>query len=318
MALFRKALSESAWTWLGCAAILFLFAWVHVWITSRIEMSRFESILRQFDDFHHLLPVSVDRLLSYPARVSLTFDEPLLIVALAFWAVTRGSDCISGEIGRGTMEMLLAQPVSRLNVLGTQIAVTILGTVLLVLVTWGGIAVGIGVNTVKEEPPTWYIPFLNIDIISPFADPEPKIVPMSTKVDARQMVPALVNMTALGVCIAGVATFLSSFDRYRWRTIGMAAALLVVQYIQKIAGMAVPEARWLERCSLFGLYEPVTHVTAAMRDSARGWDLGAYGSQGEWIGLGPLGSSAVLFSIGVAGYVLAAVIFCRRDLPAPL
>ena len=47
------------------------------------------------------------------------------------FAIARGSDVVSGELGRGTLEMLLAQPVSRLQVLYTQAAVTLVCLLLL-------------------------------------------------------------------------------------------------------------------------------------------------------------------------------------------
>ena len=41
------------------------------------------------------------------------YVHPLVLFSAVIWAIMRGSDCVSGEIGRGTMEMLLAQPVRR-------------------------------------------------------------------------------------------------------------------------------------------------------------------------------------------------------------
>jgi hypothetical protein len=123
-------------------------------------------------------------------------------------------------------------------------------------------------------------------------------------------------MFCYGVCVAGIATFLSSWDMYRWRTIGLAVGVLVVSIVLKLVGMAVKSFAFLKFGSFLIAYEPERFTKLALDNPADGWAFVLY--QGDaWV-LGPLAWSAILLSIGLAGYAAAAYIFCHRDIPAPL
>ena len=112
-ALWKKAFSESKWLLVFCALGLFLFCLLRVWLVSRVEMSRFAEIIGQlWDDIEQFSTVPLAHLLTYPGRVAVVFNEPMVVLIVTVWAVARGSDVVSGEVGRGTMEMLLAQPTS--------------------------------------------------------------------------------------------------------------------------------------------------------------------------------------------------------------
>lgn len=74
-----------------------------------------------------------------------------MLFATTIWAVGRGSDTVSGEIGRGTMEMLLAQPVRRLLVLATQGAVTTIGSAILATAVLLGTCTGLATVSLGEH-----------------------------------------------------------------------------------------------------------------------------------------------------------------------
>ena len=91
-----------------------------------MQTSQFAAIVEQlWDEFKDLWPVSLEQLLSYTGRIAVGYNEPIVVFGVCMFAIARGSDVVSGELGRGTLEMLLAQPVSRLQVLYTQAAVTL-------------------------------------------------------------------------------------------------------------------------------------------------------------------------------------------------
>jgi ABC-2 type transport system permease protein len=317
----RKCISEAKWLLLACALLLFLFGWIDVWIISLIDTSHFQRIIEPFwDDWSHMSPVSLDELLSYPGRIVLMYIDPSVLFVVAVWSIARGSDVVSGEVNRGTMEMLLAQPVSRLLVLRSQAAVTVGGVALLAAATWAGTATGIATVTVEEEAPpsTWRIPLLDLEIKNPFAPEETIRTPLRELVDAQVFIPAAFNLFSLGFCIAGLATLMSSWDRYRWRTVGLVAGVCVVQYIMKGFAVATERLWWLKRLTFFTAYEPQVFVGLAVDQPERAWSVLLLDDQGKWMDLGPLGYNLILLGIGLASYVAATVIFCRRDLPAPL
>lgn len=319
-ALLKKYIGEAQWLWLACAAALFAFCWFRVWLISRLSIGQFESIIENFREYERFSPVPFEQLFTFSGRVAMMYSEPLVVLCVSIFAIARGSDCVSGEIGRGTMEMLLAQPVSRLQVLGTHAAVTLLGVSLLSLVTWLGMSAGIHTTYVKEQgpQPTYKVPFTGIEVPNPLAKREIVHVPLAEKVDQRNFVPAIVNLLSLGVFLAGLSTFFSSWDRYRWRTIGFIVGFYVVQLIIKVAALASDRLSWLTYCSVFTAYEPEALVSVAVNFPEETWSIFRFDDEGNFRRLGPLGYDLILLGLGWVTYTASAIIFCKRDIPAPL
>jgi ABC-2 type transport system permease protein len=319
-ALLRKCISEAKWLLLGCSAVILAFCWLRVWLVSRLDTERFQRILDNLPDtWKRFAPVDFEWLVTYAGRISTTFNEPIVVFGVAIWAIARGSDCVSGELGRGTMEMLLAQPVSRAQILFTQAAVTLTGVLVLSLAAWGGIVAGLHTNTARQEiQPTFHVPLLGTEVPLPFGKPEVRITPMSQLVAAELFLPAVVNLFSLGVFLAGLSTLASSWDRYRWRTIGLVVGVFVVELIVKLVGQGVDYLSWLLYASMFTVYEPQRLVQIADQTPESTWSLLLFDAEGAFAALGPSGYSLVLLVLGIIFYAGAATIFSRRDLPAPL
>jgi ABC-2 type transport system permease protein len=317
--LIKKAIVESRLLLASCMTALFGFCWTRVWLVSQFEMSRVQTIVEQFQQFERFLPVPFEQLFTYAGRIALTYDEPIVIVCMSLWAIARGSDCISGEIGRGTMEMLLAQPVSRLQILWSQSLVTVIGTALLAIASWLGVYVGIRTTIVEEPKPAanLTIPWFGVELPNPLAKTEMQRVPMSQRVEAAWFVPAAFNLFSLGVFGAGLSTLLSACDRYRWRTIGMVVGFYIVEMTVKIVGRAADHLAWLGRWTFFTAYEPERFVSVAVRDPELAWAVWASDLPGVWE-LGPLGYNSILLGIGLAAFAGATLVFRSRDIPAPL
>jgi ABC-2 type transport system permease protein len=215
--------------------------------------------------------------------------------------------------------MLLAQPVSRIQVLWSQAVVTIVGLAVLATVSWCGIYTGIMTTSIEETVrSSWTIPWLGLDLPNPLAQDEIRHLPMLSKVDPAWFVPASFNLFALGFFLAGLATLLSSFDRYRWRTIGLVVGFYIFQIIVKVIGLGSESLTWLKRCSFFVAYEPERFVSIAINEPHSTWNLVTRNEVGAVIDLGPLGYNAILLGVGIVSYLAATVLFQRRDLPAPL
>ncbi|MHB0956486.1 MAG: ABC transporter permease subunit [Pirellulaceae bacterium] len=319
-ALIRKSVGEARLLLLSSAVVMFAFCWVRVWIISLLPTDRFKTIVEQFREFERFLPVPLEQLFTYPGRIALTYDELIVVMCVVIWAIARGSDAVAGELERGTMEVLLAQPVSRLKVLVTQSVVTVLGVAVLALASWLGVYAGIQTTWVDEPvgPPPLIWPMLGMASPEQLLAGETRAVPMASKVDAADMWPAAVNLFALGFFIAGLSTLFSSIDRYRWRTIGVVAAIYVVQLIMKIVGLASESLHWLLKLTFFTAYNPERFVSVAVHTPTAAWRVVLVDDAGDWVALAPLGYDLLLIGIGLAMYVAAAWIFCRRDLPAPV
>ena len=320
-ALFKKCLVEVRLLFAAIAALLFAFCWVRVFIVSRLQTTQFAAIVEQvWENFKDFSPVSLSQLLSYSGRIAITYDEPIVVFGISIFAIARGSDAVSGELGRGSMELLLAQPVSRLQVLYTQALVTIGSLLLLCVLTLAGTTVGIHTTTVTEdaEPPTLKVPGFGVEIPLSFAKPEKIKVPMRDRVRVPNFVPGAVNLFCLGCALAGFSTLVSAFDRYRWRTIGIVVTFYIVHLVLKILGLAIDDVRWMQWLSLFTAYEPQKFIGIAVNQPANTWALAMYDSQHRFVELGPLGYNLILLSVAAISYIAAGIAFHRRDLPAPL
>jgi ABC-2 type transport system permease protein len=141
---------------------------------------------------------------------------------------------------------------------------------------------------------------------------------MREKVRAADILPGAVNLFCLGCALAGFSTFVSAFDRYRWRTIGIVVTLYVIHLVLKILGLFIDDVWWMQWLSLFTAYEPQKFIGIAVNQPAQTWALAMYDSQQRFRELGPLGYNLILLSVAVLSYLGAGIVFHRRDLPAPL
>src|SRR4051794_11012259 len=152
-ALFVKAVTDGRALFLALLAILIAFPWLNIWLASKISLPAFAEFLanalpKKWEKFSS---VSFSEMATPAGRIAIVYIHPILTFGTAIWAIARGSDCASGEIGRGTMELLLAQPIRRTSVYATQAVVTILGAALLAAATLCGTAVGLATVPLKGE-----------------------------------------------------------------------------------------------------------------------------------------------------------------------
>jgi ABC-2 type transport system permease protein len=203
--------------------------------------------------------------------VALAFIDPVVVLAATVWGITRGSDAVSGQLERGTMEMVLAAPVGRVAVFLTQALATTLAALLLVGVLLLGVTTAVAFG------------------------------PWAGEVQPARFVPAAANVFGLMVCMGGITACVSAADSHRWRTIGILCGFYVFSILAKLVGRMSESLSWVGYLSVFNAYEPQRLVFGGLES----WQLLAR-------------YDGVLLGIGLAAYVLGAVIFARRDLPAPL
>jgi ABC-2 type transport system permease protein len=125
--------------------------------------------------------------------------------------------------------------------------------------------------------------------------------PWSASLEPARFAPAVANVFGLMVCMAGVAGLVSAAGSHRSRTIGIMCGFYVLSLLFKLVGRLSSRLGWAGWLSVFTAYEPQRLVGG----TAEAWWLVAR-------------YDAVLIGIGLAGYLAGALIFARRDLPAPL
>ena len=284
VALWKKTLVEARWLLIGSLVFMFAVHWLRVWISSFFSTRDLEYMLSLLPaPIEELLPVSYTQMATNAGRIAAEYDDPVVLLVMTVWAISRGSDTVSGELNRGTMEMVLAQPVTRIGVLATQALVTIAGAALIACAAWLGTCTGLATVTLE------------------------------TSVSPRVFIPAALNLFALGAFLAGLTTMVSAGTNQRARTIGIVGGFYAVSMVIKIVGRMAPGWEWLAYTSFFTPFEPQLLVG----DRSLSWALWAE-THGGVFALGGLGYDLVLIGLGLASYVAASVIFSQRDLPAPL
>lgn len=225
---------------IGCSVLIMGNVLLRLWVVAQIDFaeaaSLFADILPKF--IERLLPVPFETIASIEGRVSFGHEEAPVILLTSLWAVTRGTDCLAGRLGEGTMEMILAQPVRRFTVVATHTAVTLLGTVLIALAAWLGI--GIGIAIVGFDEPTTTMTYW----------------------------PATANLMSLGIFLIGISTLVSSVARTRSQAVGLVVGFIVIEMACKIMGMMSPQVAWLKKLTFLSAYEPTLLTTGMIKDPA--------------------------------------------------
>jgi len=254
--IWKKTWGDQALLGLAFALLWAAFPWIYLGLSAQIEMNAFQDILLRAipEDWQKLSGVPFAEVATHVGRVALAFVDPVVVLAATVWGVTRGSDAVSGQLERGTMEMLLAQPVRRRAVYVTQAVATTAGAACLCGVLYAAVYTAV------------------------------QFGPWSGRVDPLLFLPAAFNVFGLMVCMGGLAAGVSACDSYRWRTIGILCGFYVFSLLAKLVGRLSASFAWVGYLSVFNAYEPQRLV-------AGGWEawqrLAVY--DGVLIGIGLLG-----------------------------
>lgn len=317
--LLKKAMLE-AWPLLAaCSLTVFAFCWTRVWIVSQFELQRLQSFLDQLRPFEQFMPVPLDQVLTYSGSLALTFDEPVLILCVLVWSISRGSDIVSGELSRGTLEMLLAQPIGRMKLMAAHLLLAVFGVVLLACLAWFGLYMGIQTNQVRETVNSGLsLQLWTVKIPIMTGTEQTVFVPLRQRVDAGLFIAPCFNLMSFSLFMLSLSTLASAIDRYRWRTIGVVLGIYVAELLLYLLAKATPGTAWCHWLTFFTLYQPDGIVHLSGRDPSLMWSLWTTPNKFWVTSLGPLSISLVLLGMSSVCFSLAFWWFNRRDLPAPI
>lgn len=316
--LIRKLVRDSRWALLAMMFLLFAFQMLWVKATQRVTTVMAPMFQVAATASNKRVEDLEKRLFSGPGRVmqtviggdqlkfqraqdvlSIGYVHPLMQVLFCLWAIGRAAGAIAGEIERGTMELLLAQPVARWRVVAAHLCVDLLFLPAICVSMWAGLALGahlvgkleVDAEAIKDTP-----------FAARTVDPE------TLQLNVSKFGPPLLNVAAFVFACSGATTALSALSRSRWHVIGIAVLVVLVMFIANIIGQIWEVISFLRPLTIFYYYQP---QSIALR--------------GVWsVSLEPLGLSwsvpmlLVLVGVGVVGYLTAWRVFARRDLPAPL
>jgi ABC-2 type transport system permease protein len=211
--------------------------------------------------------------------MSISYVHPLVLTILSIWAIGRAANAIAGEIDRGTMELLLAQPIRRTQVVFAHLLVDGIVFPSFCLVIWLGTYCG-----------TWWMGLQSA--VNPLQH-----------IDPCRFLPALPCIAALLFSVSGITMWISTLGRLRARVWGWAITIFLCMFLINILGQIWPEPlEWVRPLTVYYHYQPQGMILQEV------W----YMDGTVWFHLCVLGGA------GALGYLLAWVTFCQRDLPAPL
>ena len=305
LVLVRKLLRDVRLALLLICLLLLLFQTLWAKITQRIVEEVLPQVLKEIplSVLLNILfkgPGKIIETLAGGERINLTqaydmltigYVHPLVQTIFCVWAVGRAAGAVAGELDRGTMELLLAQPVPRRQIVVAHFLVDLITIPLICLSLWAGNWLGAA----------W---FGQIDGQAPLTVRELRVNPL-------RLAPALAQAAALLFALSGATMWLSARGRFRWRVLGTAVFLVLAQFLLNVLGQLWDAAAVLRPLTVFYYYQPQQAILAGK------WTV----DLGVWNGGKPLAhvpGVAVLLGLGLIGYALALRTFTRRDLPAPL
>ena len=172
--------------------------------------------------------------------VALGSIHPIALVLNSIFAVGFAAAAVAEERQRGTLEVLLARPLSRRTVYLTLLAAVLLFVAIAVGATIGGVLAGSALSGVADALAVEQLPLLWANGVLLFG--------------------------AIGAI--GLAASVS-FDRLS-PALGITVALVVVMYVLEVLGSIWPDAEFLQPYSLFHYYDPKD----VLEGTVRAFDLG--------------------------------------------
>ncbi len=244
LVLLGRSLRDSGALLATCCLLATGFTWLRVWVASQIKP---DALIKFFSEslkvFQALLPAPIEEFASPMGRVAFSYEEFGLIMLMGLWCIARGSDCIAGRLGAGTMEMLLAQPLRRVTLVTSHTVVSIIGVVAIALASWGGIGFGLA--------------------LSKFEDP-PLLI---------QLGPGALQLVGLGLFMVAAATFISAVVRNRGTAVGTMIGLYIVELALMIVSRVSAPFDWMKYLTVLAAYEPTLLTLGVQRDPAKFWPL---------------------------------------------
>ena len=173
-----------------------------------------------------LLSFGSGNFFTLPGALTLGLEHPLAIAFMGIFAIGSTVAAVAGERERGTLEVLLARPISRRTIYWTIAAATVvlLGVIMAALL--GGQFIGIAIKGLGDQINLGFMPLV------------------------------FVNGLMLWAAFAAFGLAASvSFDRSA-PALGLTLAYLLVNYFLEILGSLWTAADWSQKYSLFHHFQP--------------------------------------------------------------
>ncbi len=250
LSLLGKHLRESRWLLILSSLALFGLSWLSVYRTANIEerfadpdrrSMRIQAFLTAFGGpSMDMSSIAIETLHLY----LLFMGIPVLIFLI--WGISRGSLSVAGDLERGTMDLVLSRPVTRITYLVSQVLAVLLGYLVMILAIVAGNLISGQFNAVQE-------PASVLGLIRP-----------------------ALNLAMVGMAAFGYTLFLSSIDIVRWRPNLFGSVITLAQFVAFAVANQPDwdEWEWLNHASIFSAFYP---IDSAVKGESLAYNLGVLG-----------------------------------------
>lgn len=153
------------------------------------------------------------------------YVHPFPLLMLAVWAVRVAAGALAGEVGKGTMDLIAARPVSRLTQVAAAATAVVAGLTMIAGGGWAGTAVGLHSRALDG-------------------------------VTATDLLPVAAMSLLLFASAGGVALLVSALRREGGGAVSWCAGLLAGSYVLDYLARVWSAIGFLRPLSLFRYYEP--------------------------------------------------------------
>lgn len=232
--LWMKCFRDAWWPMIGATLLLTVFTWLFMSLLSTVDVAPMLQFLPKYLTryFEQMVGMPIAVLGTPLGQISAAYVDAITIFTCVAWAILRGSDCIAGELGRGTLEFMLAQPVRRGTLLAVHTLVTIFGCVVIIGGLLTGTALGLASTGANRD------------------------IPWTT------FLPGAINLFFFMLCLTTCTTFFSAFTRERYKPIGYGVAFFVISLLMKIVSRIWEPGQRLIYFTFIGAVEPQRLILA--------------------------------------------------------
>ena len=215
---------------------LALFEWIMTFVAREPAVSTFlTSALRAAPpQFLALLNQDLVAQVSPQGIIGVGYAHPFVLIMMAVWAVRVPSAALAGEIGRGTMDLVAARPVTRAAQVAAALLALLAGLAVLAAAAWLGTFAGLAGRPLEGANAWRYFPVAAV-------------------------------MWMLFVAAGAVAILVSALAREAGTAIAWISGLLAGSYVLDYAARVWSRLAPLRPLSLFRYYEP-QHLLAVGLD----------------------------------------------------
>lgn len=181
-----------------------------------------------------MLNIGSGSLFTLPGTVTIGLQHPLALAMLGIFAVGASSTAVAGERARGTLEVLLARPISRTTLYTTLLVALLLVVLVVLCAILGGMVAGSAVIGLVDE------------------------------LDLGQMPLVVLNGFGLWAAFTTFGLAMSvSFDR-PGPAIGLSLAWLLIHYFLEILGSLWSDVAWTQEYSLLHHFDAGAILTGEL------------------------------------------------------